>query len=107
MNARDRLNPTDLISVQADVWVRTRPTISAHAYADPTTGEWLSLSIDTEPRTGLRLMLGDPDAADALADALTWAADRARQLHATGNPDSTDQRVFTPTRPAHEPGQAA
>lgn len=105
MSAPDWLNPVDLISVQADVLVRSRPTINAFAHADPQGG-WLSIDIDAEPRTGLHVMLTDLAAAEDLAAALTWAACRARELTATGRLDSTDQRTFTPTDTAHDPGPA-
>ena len=50
---------------------------------------------------GLRLVIDDPDAADDLAAALTWAATRLRELLDTGAPGS-DRRTFglaDPTRP--------
>jgi hypothetical protein len=117
-DARPADNDLRAVTIAARVRLRGRVGIAADAetyrltsYAslDPTLLRG-TLRVEVEQLTGgLEIVTSDPDAAEDLAAALTWAAARLRDLHTLAEP-AKDRRTFglaEPPRPARQARAAA
>jgi hypothetical protein len=105
-HARPAENELRAVDVNAAIrlWHRVGITANVQAYRPTDDRDDLigSLRVNVTQRAagGLAIVVDDPDAADDLAAALTWAATRLRDLLTHGEP-ATDRRTFGLAEPGH------
>jgi hypothetical protein len=107
-DARPAANDLRTVHVSAGLrlWHRAGIRASAMTYqplyapdGDVLTGH-LSVDVNQHSAGGLDIVVNDPDAADDLAAALTWAAARLRELLTAPEP-ATERRTFGLADPAY------
>lgn len=87
------------VSAGIRLWHRVGIAASTVTYSSPYAPDpavldgHLSVEVQQASAGGLDIVIDDPDAADDLAAALTWAAARLRELLTDTEP-ATDRRTF-------------